>query len=153
MELDPAAELADGVERALPGWVERSVRRLATAYSGRVSPEVAAAAQAAGARARAEVGAELRAFLALDVDDQRTNPLAVLRAAVRFPTAVLREAGVPEVARDEFAERTFPGDVYDLTPATWRDIDESLHEPGLVWGAWKAHTVLARRRADGRIDG
>lgn len=153
MDVDPAAELADAVERALPGWVERGVRRLATAHFGTVSPEVAAAARAAGARARADVGAELRAFLALDIDDQRTNPLAVLRAAVRFPTAVLREAGVPEVVRDEFAERAFPDDVYDLAPATWRDVDESLHEPGLVWGAWKARTVLGRRRAEGRIDG
>ena len=31
-----------------------------------------------------------------------------------------------------------------------RDFYASLHEPGLVWGAAKAHVVLARRRAEGR---
>ena len=40
----------------------------------------------------------------------------------------------------------FPDDDYDLSPATFADIDESLHEPGLVWGAAKAHVVLTRRR-------
>jgi hypothetical protein len=40
--------------------------------------------------------------------------------------------------------------VYDLSPATWGDVDESLQEPGLIWGAWKAKTVLERRRAEGR---
>ncbi len=96
--------------------------------------------------ARSEVGAELRELLERDIDDQRTNPLSVLRGAVRFPTAVLRAAGVPPVVRDDFAERAFPDDIYDLSPATWRDVDESLHEPGLVWGAWKAGEHLRRRR-------
>ena len=74
----------------------------------------------------------------------------MLRGAVRYPTAVLEAAGVPPVVRDEFAERAFPADVYDLAPATWRDLDESVHEPGLVWGAWKAKTFLDRRRQEGR---
>ena len=30
------------------------------------------------------------------------------------------------------------------------DLDPALHEPGLRWGAAKAHVVLARRRAEGR---
>jgi hypothetical protein len=42
-----------------------------------------------------------------------------------------------------------PDDHYAIAPATWTDVDESLREPGLVWGAWKAATVLARRRSDG----
>jgi hypothetical protein len=115
-----------------------------------VPAEVAVAAREAGARAAAEVGAELRTFLAQDVDEQRTNPLTILRRAVRFPAAVLEAAGVPPVRRDEFAERAFPDDPYGLAPATWRDVDDSLHDPGVVWGAWKAKTVLDRRRAEGR---
>jgi hypothetical protein len=142
--------LAEAVDAALPGWVERQVVRLVTAWHGEVAADVLAQARRAGEQARADVGAELRALLAVDVDVQRTNPLAVLRGAVRYPTAVLADAGVPAVERDEFAERAFPHDVYGLSPATWRDVDESLHEPGLVWGAWKAKTVLARRRAEGR---
>jgi hypothetical protein len=66
------------------------------------------------------------------------------------PTQVLAEAGVPPVERDEHAARLFPDDRYDLAPATFSDLDEALHEPGLVWGAAKAHVVLARRRREGR---
>ena len=47
-------------------------------------------------------------------------------------------------------ERAFPDDVYDLAPASFADVDPALHEPGLVWGAAKAHVHLARRRRDGR---
>jgi hypothetical protein len=54
------------------------------------------------------------------------------------------------VARDEFSLRNFPDDVYDLTPASFADVDPELHEPGLLWGAAKAHVHLARRRREGR---
>jgi hypothetical protein len=149
--VDPySAALADAVEAALPGWVERSVTRRMTPWAGRVPDDVAGAARAAGERARAEVGRAVRALLATDVDAQRTNPLSLLRSAVRFPTAVLQAAGVPTVVRDDFAVHAFPDDVYNLAPATWRDVDESLHEPGIEWGAWKAKTVLDRRRREGR---
>jgi hypothetical protein len=141
-----AEALAVAVDRVLAGWVERSVARIMVAYQGSVPADVRAGAADAGRAARAEVGVELRELLARDIDDQRTNPLAVLRGAVRFPTAVLRAAGVPPVVRDDFAERAFPDDIYDLSPATWRDVDESLHEPGIVWGAWKAGEHLRRRR-------
>jgi hypothetical protein len=46
--------------------------------------------------------------------------------------------------------RSFPDDVYDLTPASFADVDPALHEPGLVWGAAKAHVHLARRRRQGK---
>ena len=48
--------------------------------------------------------------------------------------------------RDAQAERLFPDDDYDLAPASFADIDPSVHEPGLVWGAAKAHVILKRRR-------
>lgn len=140
-----AAELAAAVEAALPGWVERCVRdRLGADEAG--TPAVRAAAVDAGRRAADEVGPALRALLAADVDDQRASPLALVRRAVRYPTEVLRAAGAQPVRRDEFAERVLPEDVYGLAPATWADVDPALHEPGLRWGAAKAHTVLTRRR-------
>jgi hypothetical protein len=148
--VEPAEELAAALDGAIAPWVERSVVRLVTAYRGEVPPDVLASARDAGRRARVEVGAELRAFLALDVDRQATNPLAILRAAVRYPTAVLRDAGVPPVRRDDFKEQAFPDDVYDLVPATWKDVDPALQGPGIIWSAWKAKTVLDRRRAEGR---
>jgi len=69
---------------------------------------------------------------------------------VVHPTAVLAAAGVPTVRRDRVAERLLPDDVYDLAPAAFADVAPELHEPGLVWGAAKAHVVLARRRREGR---
>lgn len=144
-----AAELADGIEAAIGPWVERSVAEVARRWDPQVAPELQAAAVAAGRSAAREMGPRVRELLAADVDQQRTGPLALLREAVRHPTAVLVEAGVPEVDRDEFAVRAFPDDVYDLSPASFADLDPALHELGLVWGAAKAHVILARRRREG----
>lgn len=145
-----AAVLADAIERALPGWVVRCVHDLAEAWRPGSSRALAGAAADAGREAAAQVGPEVRALLEQDVDAQATGPLAVLRSAVRYPTQVLAGAGVPPVVRDEFAERAFPDDVYGLAPASFADLHPALHEPGIVWGAAKAHVVLARRRAEGR---
>ena len=135
---EQARALADGVDAALPRWVERSVERLLVAYSGSADPTAMAAAHDAGKRARADVGTRVRALLAADIDEQHTNPLSILRQAVPYPTEVLRQAGVPPVERDRFAEERFPDDDYDLTPASFADIDQSLFDIGLQWGAAKA---------------
>ena len=103
-----------------------------------MTPGTRAQAEAAGDEARADVVPRLRDLLSADVDEQRTTPLAILRDAVRYPAAVLRSAGVPPVERDAFAEQRFPDDVYNLTPATFADVDPALAESGLAWGAAKA---------------
>lgn len=144
-----ATDLADAVDAALGGWVERAVRDRAEHWCTGSSEALRAQAVAAGARATVEVGPTVRALLATDVDKQRTGPLALIRRAVRFPTEVLAAAGVPAVVRDEFDERAFPEDVYGLAPASFADVDPALHGPGLAWGAAKAHVVLARRRSEG----
>lgn len=131
--------LADGMEAALPGWVVRSV--------GRFLPDPGPAAEEAGRRAAADIAGAVRNLLAQDVDDQRTTPLALLRAAVAYPTAVLQAAGVPPVDRDRFAVERFPDDPYDLTPATLADIDPSLADVGLAWGAAKAFEHKRRHSA------
>lgn len=141
-----ARHLADGVEAALPGWVTTAVARIMQAWVGTVPAEVAGAAAEAGARARAETGSAVRALLLFDVDEQQTTPLALLRAAVRYPTAVLREAGVPPVERDSFAEQAFPDDVYGLAPASFADLDPDLAEAGIAWGAAKAFEHRRRHR-------
>ncbi|HXH57414.1 hypothetical protein [Iamia sp.] len=145
-----AMVLADGVEAALPGWVLRAVTERHAAAGRPAPPEVVAAAREAGQRAAVEVGPVVRTLLARDVDDQPTGPLAVLRGATRFPTEVLVAAGVPPAPRDEVARRIHPDDAYDLCPAAFADVDPALHEPGIVWGAAKAHVVLARRRQEGK---
>jgi hypothetical protein len=143
-----ADALLAAVVRALPGWVERSVAERHGQWTGAPLPaRIQDEARRAGEEAVTAVEPELRRLLATDVDAQRTNPLAILRSAVRYPSAVLRAAGVPPVLRDAHAEALFPEDVYDLSPAAFADIHPSVHEPGLVWGAAKAHVVLARRRA------
>ena len=145
-----AQALAEGIEEAIPGWVERSVRAVLAAQAIEAGPEVDAAVADAGARARADGAPRVRALLDADVDAPVGNPLAVLRALVVYPTRVLRDAGARPVGRDDFAVRNFPDDLYDLTPATFADVDPDLHEPGLVWGAAKAHVHLARRRREGK---
>ena len=140
--------LASALEAALPGWVVRSVEGRWQDWKGATALPAGPRAEAerAGARAQAEVGEQLRTLLSLDVDEQRVNPLDLVRRAVSYPAAVLRAAGVPEVVRDEFAERAFPDDVYGLAPASFADIDQSLYEPGLEWGAAKAHAHLTRHK-------
>lgn len=134
--------MCDEVEIVLPGWVQRCV---ASRWSGDVgNATLAVAAQEAGEAALAEVMPRLRALLAADVDAQRGTPLTILRDAVRFPTDVLTSLGADVVARDPFAVTAFPADVYDLSPATWADVDERLAEPGLRWSVAKAY-VFKRR--------
>jgi hypothetical protein len=141
-----AAALADGIEAALPAWVVRCVVRVVTAWIGTVPREVADAADTAGRQAQEETGAAVRALLLSDIDDQRTTPLALLRSAVRYPTAVLEAAGAPPVERDRFLADAFPSDVYDLSPSSFADVDPALAELGIAWGAAKAFAHKRRHR-------
>jgi hypothetical protein len=134
-QIDVGAEgvaLADAVDAAFDGWIRSCVARFDGALA--VGPDVAAAS----VEAKQMVMPILRAFFALDIDQQRTTPLTLLRTAVAYPTAVLQRGGVPPVRRDVSDEERFPEDVYNLNPATWSDIGESVAEPGLRWGAAKA---------------
>ena len=145
-----AGELVAAVEVALPAWVQgRVAERWAAWDGGELPAELADAARDAAGEAVEDVLPALRALLAEDVGDQRSNPLSLIRRAVVHPTRVLAAAGVPPVVRDEHAERLFPDDVYDLAPAAFGDLGEAVHEPGLRWGAAKAHVLLRRRRAGG----
>jgi hypothetical protein len=143
-----ATALADAVIEALPGWAERAIVGRYRAWRGEAPPiDVVDRAREAGAAVRRQVEGPLRALLEQDVDEQRANPLAIVRSAVPHLTAALREAGVPPVDRDAHAARLFPDDLYDLAPAAFADLDPAVHEPGLTWGAAKAHVVLRRRSA------
>jgi hypothetical protein len=133
-----AEALAAGIEQALPVWVIGCVERVMRAWAGQVPVEVERAAERAAGQAQRETGAAIWALLMADIGEQRTTPLALLRQAVRYPTEVLRQAGVPPVQRDHFARHAFPDDDYDLSPATWADIDPGLSELGITWGAAKA---------------
>jgi hypothetical protein len=140
-----AAELADAVDEALPRWVRRCVERFIP-----VSDAVATEVDEAVVEVRARVGVAVRTLLLTDIDEQATTPLTLLRRAVAEPTAILRRHGVAPVERDEFEERSFPDDVYNLTPASFADVDPSLADVGLRWGAAKAFVFKQRRRAEGK---
>jgi hypothetical protein len=131
------ASLADQVIAALPLWVEQCVRRFVE------DPDTDAIADAATS-AIATIEEPLRTLLATDIDQQRGTPLNVIRQAVSFPTEVIAALNIEPVIRDPFAERSFPEDLYDLSPASWSDIDPSLADIGLRWSVAKA--FLHRQR-------
>lgn len=144
----PAQQLLDASRRLAPHWLRRSTLAAASRGGVRIDqddPDLTAVVDAACDR----LLLELAELLATDVDDQRTNPLSLFRRAVHGPTAFLvaRDARPPSV--DSFAADHFPEDVFGLGPAAWTDVDPELHEAGITWGAWKAMTVLRRRRDEG----
>ena len=94
----------------------------------------------------AHLAPRVRRVLGADVDAGLGTPLATLRDGTGGCPAALAERGFAPAHRDEFVRQRFPADVYDLGPATFSDIDPSLHEPGLVWGAARARVHLRRRR-------
>jgi hypothetical protein len=140
------AALAEALQAVLPGWVERSVVGVAQRAGHPVDDDLLSEAHRAGIEAEHRVGGQLAELLALDVDEQRTNPLSLLRGAVAYPTAVLRHAGVVPAGRDRFAVERFPDDDYDLSPVSFADIDPSLVDLGIQWGAAKAYVHRTRHR-------
>jgi hypothetical protein len=137
--------LLDALSAALPVWVGRALRRRAPAD---VPPgELDRCAAEVTVQVAALVRPRLEALLLTDIDEQRSSPLALVREAVPVLTEALDSLGAASVARDGFAVDRFPGDRYDLTPATWADIDEAVAEPGLRWSAAKAFEH--RRRHSG----
>jgi hypothetical protein len=139
--------LVEGVERALPAWAVRSVDGLLADW-GRLDADrrraVVEEARAAGERAAVRVAGELAALLALDPAEQRATPLEVIRTAVVEPTAVLAAAGMPDVVRDEFDERSWPEDRFGLVPRTVKALDEDLGAVHFAWGVAKAAVLRAR---------
>jgi hypothetical protein len=53
------------------------------------------------------------------------------------------------VERDPFAERAFPDDLYDLSPASFADVDPELAEVAITWGAAKAFVHKRRHGQPG----
>ena len=145
-------DLIDAIDKAVEGWLVRVAETVFVGRNGVLTGDFRRAAQEAAREGATWTMTKLHAALEVDVDAQRVNPLQILRDAVRFPTEVLLAAGIPTLQRDEFDVKINPDDVYGIGPAHWNDVDESLTEPGIIWGAAKASTVLQRRRAEGKLD-
>ncbi len=138
-----SAALFDAVMRATPDWVRGRLQHIA--------PGVALDEAAIILRIQTAIRNELSELLKSDVDDQRENPLHVIRRCAETVNADLETANVPYAQRDEFEIRAMPNDVYAFGPLTWRDLSEDVHDAGITWGAWKAATVLSRRRDEGKL--
>lgn len=146
---DPANVLLSAARRTIPTWLERRLfEQVAGSADGDVDEATAARVAAVAASTAADMLVALAALLNAELDDQATSPLAVIRAGVGPANALLSDLGATPPTLDEFERRNFPDDRYRLGPKSWSDIDPSLHEPGLTWGAWKAFTLM-RRRATG----
>lgn len=143
---DPGAVLLETARRVVPGWLRR-ISIEAGRRGGVDAAQLESRIDAVVERASGDLLERLADLLGTDVDEQRTTPLTLLRSSVREPTQLLHELGA--VPPSPSADDRFPADVFRLGPATWSDVDPSLHEPGIAWGAWKAMTVLARRRDEG----
>jgi hypothetical protein len=149
---ETAAAIVAGVDANVPTWTRAQVDRLLDAW-GRAPADARARAEArsaeAGAAAARRIVGELRALFAVDPERQAATPLEIVRTAYREPTAVLAEAGVPPIVRDDFDERAWPDDVYGLVSRTLGDLgDPDLAPLHLTWGMAKA-TVIRARRARG----
>lgn len=147
-EQQPARRLLDTTARVAAPWLHRSTITAAARGGVEIEPDDAELSSVVDA-AVDRLMSDLSALLATDVDEQRTNPLSLFRDAVAGPTRLLLARDVRPPVTDRFAADHFPEDVFGLGPATWSDVDPELHEPGLTWGAWKAMTVLRRRRDEG----
>ena len=145
---EASAAIVAGVERTLPTWVEQQVVVILDAWGKADDATRTRAiedARSAGVTTTARISNELRALFALDPAEQRATPLEIVRTAVREPTRILEEAGVPPVVRDQFEERSFPDDRYGLVPHTLSDLgDETLGPQLLAWGLAKAKILRSR---------
>jgi hypothetical protein len=144
---EPAADLLDTAAVVVRPWLASLVER----NVGTGTPDGAdhlEAEQLIETVAR-QLLVDLEELLATDVDAQSANPLALFRAGTAAITEWLQRRNVAPRHRDPFAVDAFPDDIYGLYPARWDDIDPSLQAPGITWGAWKAMTILQRRRDEG----
>jgi hypothetical protein len=151
---DPPHVLLEMLTEVVEPWLVRMLLTTAARQSGReigaLDPELLEDLHLSAQREAERVLLEITELLNTDVDAQRQNPLALLRAAAISAGEVLARHGITPVVRDDFEVTTFPRDHYRLVPASWADVDPALQDAGIMWGAWKAAQVLHRRREEGR---
>lgn len=124
------ARLREAVIAAFPGYVRRRLQHLGV-------PEDDAVADAT-------VTATVRLETLLGVLEEGSlteSPLEMVRVATEPVTAALRERGVAAVPRDDRSMEIHPDDVYDLYPATSRDLSEDVWRIHMQWGIERARLV------------
>lgn len=138
-------DLCSAVLAAFPQWLST---QLLTMSEGKLSSEEVAEIVHISTQ---QMTSDIITLLSTDVDEQRTNPLQVLRLSTTLANQKLHQLEIAPPHRDEFEIAAMPHDTYALGPLTWKDLGDDVHEAGITWGAWKAATVLTRRRAEGKI--
>lgn len=138
-------DLFVAVVAAYPTWLTAQIRAISDGalVDADVAEIVTASTQ--------QMQTDLLNLLETDVDAQRSNPLHVLRHSTVLANQRLQQAEVVAPHRDEFEIAAMPHDAYAIGPLTWKDLDDDVHDAGITWGAWKAATVITRRRAEGKI--
>lgn len=127
-------------------WLRGLVERVVSSQGLSASVDIARL-EGVISSARRDVLDALSRLLEQEAWEQRRNPLEMVRGATTALTVELASLGARPVPRDEFKERSFPDDVFDLAPATWSDVHPDLHEVGLEWGAWKAAAIMSYRKS------
>ena len=137
-----AAGLGDLLVDIVPAWVDHALR---VRSPHETDP---AALQAASRRvvesAQTTTLPAIVRLLDADIDEQWSSPLDIVRSLVPVITGELDGLGAQVVARDPGTIDMYPDDRFALIPATFADIHPDLHQPGLAWGAAKAHIHLRR---------
>ncbi|NNE95379.1 MAG: hypothetical protein HKN24_05070 [Acidimicrobiales bacterium] len=137
--------LRDALARRVPQWAAAVVESLSPEPGSTASDDAAARVRT---MAEAETVPELERLLGSDIDAQWCSPLDIVRKLVPAITDALDRLGAEPRSRDPRSLELMPHDTYAITPATFADIHPSLHEPGLAWGAAKAHVHLRRHATD-----
>lgn len=122
--------LREAVIAAFPGYIRGHLRQLGV-------PEDDAVADAtAAATVRLET-----LLVALEGGSLTESPLEMVRIATESVTAALRDRGVDPVPRDGRSVEIHPDDVYDLYPATSRDLGDDVWRIHMEWGIERARQV------------
>lgn len=147
VDMNPySARLYDTMSKVVESWLRDLFAKVLSGQGIVVSAETDRMDRVVSETAR-RLLADVDELLSHEAWEQRRNPLDLARSATENVTTELKRLGAGPVSRDEFKERSFPDDVFDIAPATWSDLHPDLHEPGLEWGAWKAAAIMSHRRS------
>jgi hypothetical protein len=125
--------LAAALVGAFPGFVEGKLSALGVAAES----DILYAAES-GCIA---LGHALHELMSTSLALQERSPLELVRVATHPLSEALAAAGVPPPHRDEYAAVLHPEDVYDLYPASSRELGEEVWELHVQWGLDKARVV------------
>ena len=124
-----SAQLRMALVAAFPGYVARRLRELGVTVADEVM-----------ARSAGNLSESLRR-LEESPHDLGESPLELVRIATEPVTAALVAAGVDPVERDGQAVELHPDDLFDLYPATSRDLGEEVWRVHMQWGLERARRV------------